>query len=165
MASIGGTETKSENGDANTKEMAEKMKADANACFKLEKFAAAEELYTKAIELDNTNSVYYANRSITHLKQENFGYALADASKAIELDASYTKAYYRYTCPQVIFAVCWKAFLPQNARFTAKLTKFSTQKSVKKFVKLCLHSSYLVQNSFHFDEIFHKKKKNRKKNS
>ena len=116
MASIGGTETKSENGDANTKEMAEKMKADANACFKLEKFAAAEELYTKAIELDNTNSVYYANRSITHLKQENFGYALADASKAIELDASYTKAYYRYTCPQVIFAVCWKAFLPQNWR-------------------------------------------------
>jgi len=96
MASIGGTETKrSENGDANTKEMAEKMKADANACFKQEKFAAAEELYTKAIELDNTNSVYYANRSITHLKQENFGYALSDASKAIELDASYTKAYYR----------------------------------------------------------------------
>ena len=28
---------------------------------------------------------------------------------------------------------------------------------MKKFVKLCLHSSYIVQNSFHFDEIFHKK--------
>ena len=105
MASIGGqTETKSENGDvANSKEMAEKMKAEANTCFKQEKFAAAEELYTKAIELDNTNAVYFANRSITHLKQENYGYALADASKAIELDASYTKAYYRYTCHKVTF--------------------------------------------------------------
>ena len=28
---------------------------------------------------------------------------------------------------------------------------------MKKFVKLCLYSSYTMQNSFHFDEIFHKK--------
>ena len=28
---------------------------------------------------------------------------------------------------------------------------------MKKFVKLCLHLSYIVQNSFHFDEIFHMK--------
>ena len=28
---------------------------------------------------------------------------------------------------------------------------------MKKFVKVCLHLSYIVQNSFHFDEIFHKK--------
>ena len=36
---------------------------------------------------------------------------------------------------------------------------------MKKFVKLCLHSSYTMQNSFHFDEIFHthKKKKNPEK--
>lgn len=91
-----GTTSKNENGDSTNKEMAEKMKAEANTCFKQEKFAAAEELYTKAIELDNSNAIYFANRSITHLKQENFGYALADASKAIELDAAYTKAYYRY---------------------------------------------------------------------
>ena len=26
---------------------------------------------------------------------------------------------------------------------------------MKKFVKLCLQLSYIVQNSFHFDEIFH----------
>lgn len=90
-----GTTSKNENGDSTNKEMAEKMKAEANTCFKQEKFAAAEELYTKAIELDNSNAIYFANRSITHLKQENFGYALADASKAIELDAAYTKAYYR----------------------------------------------------------------------
>ena len=30
------------------------------------------------------------------------------------------------------------------------------QKIMKKFVKVCLHSSYTVKNSFHFDEIFYK---------
>ena len=33
---------------------------------------------------------------------------------------------------------------------------------MKKFVKLCLHLSYALQNSFHFDEIFHKKKNHEK---
>ena len=39
--------------------------------------------------------MYFANRSIANLRLENFGYALADASKAIECDAKYLKAYYR----------------------------------------------------------------------
>ena len=56
----------------------------------------AIELYSKAIELNPTNAVYYANRSISHLRLENYGYALADASRAIETDKSYLKAYYRY---------------------------------------------------------------------
>lgn len=75
--------------------MAEKYKNEANELFRQEKYSAAEELYSKAIDLNNTNAVYFANRSITHLKQESFGYALSDASKAIELDSTYTKAYYR----------------------------------------------------------------------
>ena len=39
--------------------------------------------------------MYYANRSIANLRLENFGYALNDVSKAIEIDKFYTKAYYR----------------------------------------------------------------------
>ena len=78
------------------KKMAEDFKTQANQLFKQEKFSAAEELYSKAIDLDSTNAVYFANRSIAHIKQESFGYALTDASKAIELDSTYTKAYYRY---------------------------------------------------------------------
>ena len=31
------------------------------------------------------------------------------------------------------------------------------KKNTKKLVKLCLHFDYIVQNSFHFDEIFHDK--------
>lgn len=86
-----------ENGasDPDCKAKAEKFKNEANEFFRKEKYAAAEELYSKAIEMDDSNAVYYANRSIAHLKQESFGYALSDASKAIELDSSYIKAYYR----------------------------------------------------------------------
>lgn len=51
-------------------------------------------LYTKAIEL-NPTAIYFANRSFAYLKTECFGYALTDASKAIELDKNYVKGYYR----------------------------------------------------------------------
>jgi len=54
-------------------EKAEKFKLEANQYFKDEKY----------------------NRSIANLRLENFGYALADASKAIECDNKYLKAYYR----------------------------------------------------------------------
>ena len=39
--------------------------------------------------------MYHANRSAAHLRLENFGYALTDASRAIELDKTYVKGYYR----------------------------------------------------------------------
>jgi serine/threonine-protein phosphatase 5 len=51
-------------------------------------------LYTKAIDL-NPSAVYYANRSIANLRLECAGYALTDASMAIELDKNYVKGYYR----------------------------------------------------------------------
>jgi len=74
---------------------AEQVKARANEFFKTERYPQAIELYSKAIELNPTNAVYYANRSIAHLRLENYGYALADASRAIETDKTYLKAYYR----------------------------------------------------------------------
>lgn len=55
----------------------------------------AIELYTEAINLNPTVAVYYSNRSFAYLKTECFGYALADASKAIELDNTYIKGFYR----------------------------------------------------------------------
>ena len=70
--------------------------------FYLIKILQAIELYSKAIELNPTNAVYYANRSISHLRLENYGYALADASRAIETDKTYLKAYYRCVVAQVL---------------------------------------------------------------
>ena len=67
----------------------------------------AVELYSKAIELHPANAVYHANRSISHLRLENYGYALADASKAIEADKTYLKAYYRCHHPN---AEMWFGF-------------------------------------------------------
>jgi len=48
-------------------------------------------LLFQAIEVDPSNAVYYANRSIAYLRTECFGYALTDASKAIETDKTYLK--------------------------------------------------------------------------
>jgi len=74
---------------------ADELKAQANDLFKAEKYPQSIELYSKAIEFNPDNAVFYANRSIAYLRSECFGYALADASKAIEVDKSYLKAYYR----------------------------------------------------------------------
>ncbi|XP_038206909.1 serine/threonine-protein phosphatase 5-like [Zerene cesonia] len=76
-------------------EAAEKFKNEANEYFKKQNYISAIELYTKAIEKNPKSAVYYANRSICNLRLENFGYALTDASQAISLDHTYTKAYYR----------------------------------------------------------------------
>lgn len=56
------------------------------------KYAQAIDLYTQAIELNSQNAVYWANRSIAHLKLEEYGSAILDASKAIEVDPRYSKA-------------------------------------------------------------------------
>ena len=55
------------------------------------KFEGAIELYSQAIELSSSVAVYYGNRSFAHLKTESYGYALSDASKALELDTAYIK--------------------------------------------------------------------------
>ncbi|XP_004304496.1 PREDICTED: serine/threonine-protein phosphatase 5 isoform X2 [Fragaria vesca subsp. vesca] len=74
---------------------AEELKLLANEAFKAHKYSQAIDLYTQAIELDSQNAVYWANRSIAHLKLEEYGSAIQDASKAIEVDPRYSKGYYR----------------------------------------------------------------------
>jgi len=74
---------------------AEKYKEEANAFFKNKDYDKAIDLYTKAIEIDPQNAVYYANRSLSYLRQESFGYALNDAISSMKSDPAYLKAYYR----------------------------------------------------------------------
>jgi len=57
-------------------------------------YPQAIELYSNAIDFCPT-AVLYANRSIAYLRTECVGYALTDATKAIELDRGYVKGYYR----------------------------------------------------------------------
>ncbi|XP_065894494.1 serine/threonine-protein phosphatase 5-like [Dysidea avara] len=74
---------------------AEEHKNKANEYFKDKKYVEAIEFYTKAIDVNPSVASYYGNWSIAHLRTEAFGYALQDASKALELDKNYIKGYYR----------------------------------------------------------------------
>lgn len=65
-------------------------------------FASAIEEYTLAINLaqeidlpHETIAVFYANRSCAHCKFANYGSAIWDAGKAIELNPDYSKGYFR----------------------------------------------------------------------
>lgn len=65
---------------------------NVSMCFIIGKhFQEAIDHYTKAIELNPTIAVYYGNRSFANMKMESYGYALADANKALELDKTYIK--------------------------------------------------------------------------
>jgi tetratricopeptide (TPR) repeat protein len=55
------------------------------------KFSQAIELYSQAIELNSSNAVYWANRAFAHTKLEEYGSAVQDATKAIEVDPKYSK--------------------------------------------------------------------------
>lgn len=55
----------------------------------------AVKYYTEALELNASNAIYYSNRSLAYLRTECYGYALADATRALEIDKNYIKGYYR----------------------------------------------------------------------
>lgn len=61
-------------------------------------------MYTKAIDLNPQSAVYFANRSFAQLRLENYGYALDDASKAIDNDRKYIKVWLIKFCIICSFA-------------------------------------------------------------
>ena len=56
-----------------------------------QRYQEAIEWYSKAIDLDPSIAVYYGNRSFAHLKMESYGYALSDATTALDIDRTYIK--------------------------------------------------------------------------
>lgn len=74
---------------------AEELKTQANDYFKAKDYENAIKFYSQAIELNPSNAIYYGNRSLAYLRTECYGYALADATRAIEIDKKYIKGYYR----------------------------------------------------------------------
>ncbi|XP_021732892.1 serine/threonine-protein phosphatase 5-like isoform X2 [Chenopodium quinoa] len=81
--------------DSSTVLRAEELKSSANEAFKAHKYSQAIDLYSQAIELNEQNAVYWANRAFAHTKLEEYGSAIHDATKAIEIDPKYSKGYYR----------------------------------------------------------------------
>ncbi|MCP9262459.1 Serine/threonine-protein phosphatase 5 [Dirofilaria immitis] len=75
-------------GITNLAQRALKIKDEANQFFHDQAYDVAIELYTKAIELDNQQALFYGNRKL-------YGSALEDANMALKLDSGYSKGYYR----------------------------------------------------------------------
>lgn len=71
------------------------LKNEGNVFIKKQDYAKAAELYTKAIELDSSQSTYFSNRALAHLKLDNFQSCLHDCDKALALDPSNLKANHR----------------------------------------------------------------------
>lgn len=84
-----------EEASSEAKAQAEKFKNDGNNLMKSENFSEALVCYSKAIELDGRNAVYYCNRAAAHSKLNQHQAAINDCKKAIVIDPSYSKAYGR----------------------------------------------------------------------
>ena len=63
--------------------MADEFKAEGNKAVGENRFDDAITAYTKAIELDSTDKIFYSNRSAAHLSNQDVVSALSDAEKVI----------------------------------------------------------------------------------
>lgn len=71
---------------------AEELKEYGNLCFRKKRFTAAIDAYTEAITLFPNNAIYWTNRALCHMKQNDWRRVEADCRKALELDKDCTKA-------------------------------------------------------------------------
>ncbi|KAJ7772592.1 phosphoprotein phosphatase [Mycena maculata] len=115
------------------------LKAEANKAFSSHDFPTAARLYSEAIEKNQSDATIWCNRAYTRMKLEEFGYALTDASQAIQLDPKYAKAYYRRaTCymqilkPQAAVADFRKVLALEPKNETVRGQMVATQKLIRK---------------------------------
>ncbi|KAF9804426.1 hypothetical protein SFRURICE_014346 [Spodoptera frugiperda] len=78
-----------------TRSEAEKLKNEGNEFMKSDRHQEALEKYTRAIELDPTNPVYFCNRAAAHFKLGDNEGAVADCTAALTLQPDYSKAHSR----------------------------------------------------------------------
>ncbi|RMX85643.1 hypothetical protein D0869_03671 [Hortaea werneckii] len=115
------------------------MKNKGNEAFKNHDWPTAIEHYTKAIELYDKEPSFYSNRAQANIKLEAYGYAIADATHAIDIDPSFTKAYYRRAVANTAILkhhdaiVDWKVVVRKNpSDKVAKAQYDACQKLVKR---------------------------------
>lgn len=74
---------------------AESFKCQGNEFMKQDKYKEAYDSYTRAIEIDDNNAIYYSNRAAASSKLGDHKAALEDSKEAVEIDSTYSKAYGR----------------------------------------------------------------------
>jgi stress-induced-phosphoprotein 1 len=74
---------------------AAEFKAQGNAFLQKKEFDNAIAAYTKAIELDSSDHVFFSNRSAAYLSKGDGVNALADGEKCIEISPQWAKGYTR----------------------------------------------------------------------
>jgi stress-induced-phosphoprotein 1 len=74
---------------------AEEFKAAGNAALKEKNYSLAIDNYTKAINADGANHVFYSNRSAAYLSKGDAHNALEDASACVALNPQFAKGYSR----------------------------------------------------------------------
>ncbi|XP_030448888.1 protein SGT1 homolog isoform X1 [Syzygium oleosum] len=112
--------------------MASDLEIKAKEAFIDDHFELAVDLYTQAISLSPNNAELFADRAQANLKLCNFTEAVADANRAIELDPSMSKAYFRkgnacyeleeYQTAKAAFEL-GSSLAPGDARFTNLIKK------------------------------------------
>ncbi|CAI5758397.1 unnamed protein product [Candida verbasci] len=121
---------------------AEEFKNEGNTLFKQHKFNEAIDSYTRAIKINDKNAIYYSNRAQVHIKLENYGFAIADCDKAIEIDPNFMKAYYRKGVSLMAILQHKKA----QACFKIVLGKLPNDKLTLENYKQC--TNYLKRQAF-----------------
>ena len=66
-----------------------------NELFKNSQFQEALDAYTEAIKIYKVDAASYANRALCYFKLEEYELVVVDATKALEIDEDYVKAYHR----------------------------------------------------------------------
>jgi len=107
---------------------AEEFKAAGNAALKGGKISEAIANYTKAINVDGANHVYFSNRSAAYLKQGNGNNALDDANSCIALNPQFAKGYSRKGAALHHL----KRYNDSIAAYNEGLEKFPTDAGLKK---------------------------------
>lgn len=74
---------------------AEEVKTKGNEFMSQCKYKDAIACYSKAIELDPENAIYFANRAAAHIHLKNYQDAVLDSERAIALKPNYAKSYSR----------------------------------------------------------------------
>lgn len=77
------------------------FKEKGNVAFAAKKFDEAIDCYTKAIQLDDKNHVFFSNRSASYAGKQKWAEAVEDAKTCIKLEPSFIKGYYRLATAQI----------------------------------------------------------------